>query len=470
MRIVFATAEMAPIASVGGLAQASAGLVRELRGQGVDVELVMPDYGGVALSDEQIRPLAVPDWAGPARARTGVHDTVGEITLIEAPGLERSHPYLQPDGHGWPDNDRRFLSFSRAIAALVSAAPPDVVHLNDWHTGATLAALDGAVPSVLSLHNLAYQGHTDGSWLAAIGARARHYEWYGGTNPLSGAIALADAVVAVSPSYAREILTPEGGFGLDGALRNRWDAVSGIINGIDTTMWDPATDAALAATYSVTDKGSERDAARRQNRAAVFGRVGFDPSGLDDGIPLAVMVSRLTGQKGADLLTPIAAILRSIPLRVVVLGSGEAAIAKALQAAAAHDPEWFAFVAGYDDAFGHLLFGAGDLYLMPSRFEPCGLAQMQAMRYGAIPVVTGVGGLRDTVTDADEHRHGSGFVAPEATSVAFTSAMFRAVRHVARVRQRQALQTRIMKLDWSWTAPAREYVALYERLVDSRRG
>ena len=341
--------------------------------------------------------LAVSAWAGPARVRSGVHADVGALSVVEAPGLARSHPYLQPDGHGWPDNDRRFLSFCQAIAAIVEATTPDVIHLNDWHTGATLAAVDGSIPSVLSLHNIAYQGFTNGAWLRHLGPRGRHYEWFSGTNPLSGAIALADAIVAVSPTHAKEILTPEGGFGLDGSLRNRWAAVSGILNGIDTTVWDPETDPALVANYTAQTKTADRTMAKRANRAAVRTRAGFP----DDDVPLAVVIARLTGQKGADLLVPIVPILRSIPLRLVVLGSGEAEIAAQLSAAASANPEWFSFVNGYDEALAHLLHGGGDLLLVPSRFEPCGLTQMQAMRYGAIPVVTDVGGLHDTVADAD---------------------------------------------------------------------
>ena len=461
MRVLFATAELAPIAAVGGLAQAAAGLVGELRRQGVDVDVVMPDYGGIELSDASTHELAVPPWAGPARVRSGVHGDVGALSVVEAPGLARSHPYLQPDGHGWPDNDRRFLSFCQAIAAIVEATRPDIIHLNDWHTGATLAAVDGSIPSVLSLHNIAYQGFTNGAWLRHLGPRGRHYEWFSGTNPLSGAIALADAIVAVSPTHAKEILTPEGGFGLDGALRHRWAAMSGILNGIDTAVWDPETDPSLVANYSAETKTAERTMARVANRAAVRMRAGF----ADDDVPLAVAISRLTGQKGADLLVPIVPILRSIPLRLVVLGSGEAEIAAQLDAAATANPDWFSFVNGYDEQFAHLLHGAADLLLVPSRFEPCGLTQMQAMRYGAIPVVTDVGGLHDTVADADYEPEGTGFRAPEATSVAFTSALFRASRHLATARRRNALTARGMKRDWSWRGPAREYVQLYERLA-----
>ncbi len=465
MRIVFATAELAPVAAVGGLAQAAAGLTAELRRQGVEVDVVLPDYSGLELADEQVEPLVVPGWAGPVTMRSGVHTVAGPLRLVSAPNLRRAHPYLQPDGTGWPDNAERFMVFSAAIGAFVAARRPDVLHVNDWHTGAALAAIDPSVPTVLSLHNLAYQGTTDGSWLTRIGPRAVHYEWYGGTNPLSGAIALADAVVAVSPTYASEILTPEGGFGLDGALRDRWAAVSGILNGIDDLAWDPATDSALAATYSAADSTDDRAAATAANRAEVAGRVGWDG---DDARPLAVMVTRLTDQKGVDLVAPLVPVLDDVPLRLVVLGTGDARLADDLRAAATARPGSFAFVEAYDDAFAHLLFGAADLYLMPSRFEPCGLAQMQAMRYGALPVVTDVGGLHDTVVDADRQRNGTGFVAPEVTEAAVTAALFRAVRRLSNRRQREAMTKRAMRIDWSWRDPVRRYIALYQRLIASR--
>jgi starch synthase len=463
MRVLFATAELAPVAVVGGLAHAAAGLTAELRRQGVEVDVVLPDYGGIELAGEHTRPIAVPTWARPATVRTGEHAVAGRLHLVRTKGIQRSHPYLRPDGRGWPDNAERFIAFSRAIAAMVLAEPPDVLHLNDWHTGAVLAALDAPPPSVLSLHNLAYQGVTDGSWLGRLGPRAEHYEWWGGTNPLSGAIALADKVVAVSPNYAREILTPDGGFGLDGSLRNRWADVSGILNGIDQVVWDPATDRHLTATYSIDVGIGAVIAAKAANRRVLGDRFGWP----DDGTPLATMVTRLTEQKGVDLIAPIVPVLRQIPLRLAVLGAGEAALAAELAAMTFEHPEQLAFVEGYDEELSHRLFAAADVYLMPSRFEPCGLAQMQAMRYGAIPVVTDVGGLHDTVPDADEHRDGNGFVADRVNAVAVVSALFRAARRLGDRRRRQALVRRIMKIDWSWRGPAVEYIKLYRALLPS---
>ncbi len=460
VRVLYATAELAPLASVGGLAQAAAGLTAELRRQGVTVDVVLPDYGGVELTDAVTFDLDVPHWVAPASVRVGDHPIAGRVHLVTVSDIARSHPYLRPDGSGWPDNDQRFLGFSQAIAALARRDPPDVLHLNDWHTAATLAAFSTPPPSVLSIHNLSYQGTTDGAWRAWMGPRADHYEWYGGTNPLAGGIALADAVVAVSPTYAREILTPAGGFGLAGPLRHRWDALTGILNGIDTAVWDPADDRHLAAPYGVHDPGGVL-AAKASSRARVGERFGW----ADDGTPLAVMVTRLTGQKGLDLIEPIVPVLAHVPMRLAVLGSGDADVAARLAAAAIDHPATFGFVEGYDDALAHVLFAAGDVYLMPSRFEPCGLAQMQAMRYGTIPVVTAVGGLVDTVPDADALPDGNGFVAELVDPVAFVAAVFRAARRLADKRRRAALVKRIMGLDWSWRAPAAEHVALYERLA-----
>ncbi len=460
MRVLFATAELSPIATVGGLAAAAAGLALELRRQGVDVELTVADYGDVELSDETIIELDVPVWARPARIRVGQHPVAGRLHLVDVPGMARSHPYLRANGEGWPDNAERFFRFARAIAARVGQSPPDVLHLNDWHTGAALAALTDQPPTVMSIHNLAYQGVAPGVWLRRIGPRAAHYEWWGSTNPLTGAIALADAIVAVSSNYAKEILTPEFGCGVDGPLAYRGGALTGILNGVDTEVWDPSTDRLIVSTFD-----ADHLDAKFPNRAALSDRVGF----VRDEVPLAVAVTRLTDQKGIDLLVPLVPLLAQIPMRLAVLGSGDAQLTATLHAQAAAHPEWFAFVEGYDEVLSHLMFAGADLFVMPSRFEPCGLTQMQAMRYGTIPIVTGVGGLVDTVPDADaDPRNGRGFVAARPAPTDLLAAMFRAGRRVTDRRRRATLQRRGMAVDWSWRRPAAEYVALYEHLMARR--
>lgn len=478
MRVLFASAELAPVTGVGGLGEAVAGLMGALRESGVTVDVVLPDYAPsrVPLAGETQRRLTVPAWAAPASVRVGEHATAGRVHLVSVPGIERSHPYLQPDGQGWPDNDARFLAFSRAVAAMVRRDPPDVLHLHDWHTGAVLAALPEAPPTVLTLHNLAYQGVTDRSWLRRLGPHRRHYEWWGGTNPLSGAIALADRVVAVSPHHAAEIRTPSGGFGLDAALRARGDAVTGIRNGIDVARWDPAHDAWLAAPMRAGDRALL--AAKARNRAAALREVGWPV----DGPPLAVLTARLTSQKGVDVVGPLAPILRHVPLRLVVLGVGERDIARTLAGLAADHPESLAFVERYDERLSHVLLAGADLCVVPSRFEPCGLVQMQAMRYGTIPVVTPVGGLVDTVPDVDfgagagagagagsGSMLGNGIVAEGTDAVSVAAALFRAARLVADRRRRPALVRRLMGLDWSWREPAARYVEEYERAMAARR-
>jgi starch synthase len=335
-----------------------------------------------------------------------------------------------------------------------------VLHLNDWHTGAALAAFTVQPPTVVSIHNLAYQGVAPGTWLRRIGPRAEHYEWWGGTNPFTGAIALADAIVAVSPTYAKEILTPELGCGIDVALGYRGDALSGILNGIDTAVWDPSTDRHIVSRFD-----ADRLEAKGPNRAALIERLGF--AGPD--VPLAVAVTRLTDQKGIDLLVPLVSLLEQIPMRLAVLGSGDARLAATLHAAAGAHPEWFAFVEGYDESLSHLMFAGADLFVMPSRFEPCGLTQMQAMRYGTVPIVTGVGGLVDTVPDADvDRRNGRGFVAARPASTDLLAAMFRAGRRATDRRRHATLQRRGMAVDWSWRGPAADYVELYGRLLARR--
>ncbi len=462
MRVLFATAELAPITSVGGLGEAVAGLTGALRESGVVVDVVMPDYAPrrTTLAGEVRRRIAVPGWAAPASVRIGEHATAGRIHLVTVPRIERSHPYLQPDGAGWPDNAARFLAFSRAVAAIVRADPPDVLHIHDWHTGAVLAGLPAPPPSVLTLHNVAYQGIADGSWLRRLGPRGRHYEWWGGTNPLSGAIALADRVVAVSPHHAGEIRTTAGGFGLDGPLRARGDALGGIRNGIDVVRWDPSNDPLLAAPLGIDDR--HLLAARRRNRSAVLEHVGW----TDDGRPLAVMVSRLTAQKGIDTIAPIIPVLRHVPMRLALLGLGEAPLVRTMAGLAADHPDAFAFVERHDDALARRMFGGGDVFVMPSRFEPCGLAQMEAMRYGAIPVVTPVGGLVDTVPDVDTTPDGLGLVADSVDAVGVVAALFRAARALADRRRHEPLVRRIMAADWSWCEPAALYAAEYERIVE----
>ena len=457
MKVLFAAAEFAPLARVGGLAAAAAGLVAELRRQGVDVQVVLPDYFATPLRHETVIKLDVPEWAGPAMARTGVAPGVGEVTLINAFGIVKSHPYLQPDGIGWPDNDRRFMAFSAALAALTTASAPDVLHLNDWHTCAALGHLAALPPTMLTIHTLGYQGRTNPGWLWTLPYHTAAFEQWGDCIPLLGGIRLAHVIVAVSPHYAWEITTPEGGFGLDAPLRDRGDRLVGILNGIDAEEWDPQTDRHLPVTYSSNDVGP-----KSAIRADLLNRYGL----VDGGGPLLTMVTRLADQKGVDLVVPLTPFLEHLGATLIVLGDGDQGLAEWLTAAATARPAQVAFVRGYDEALAHQLFAGADVFVMPSRFEPCGLAQMQAMRYGTLPLVTDVGGLHDTVVDVDAvPTHGTGVVVPEASAVALMDGLHRVVKAYLQPRRRTAMQRRGMAIDWSWKRPAAVHVEWYEQLV-----
>jgi starch synthase len=351
------------------------------------------------------------------------------------------------------------MAFSAAVASLAALRRPDIVHLNDWHTGATLGFLREPVPSVLTLHNPAYQGTTNVRWLSAFRRRPEAYEWYGKTNPLTGGIALSDAVVTVSPTFAVELLQPATSFGLHGPLRAKGDAFKGILNGIDTDVWNPSEDPHLPLRYGIETASRKRELGRR-----LSAEMGY----TDGAGPLVGMVTRLTGQKGVDLALSTTPLLETANARMVLLGVGEAGLASAVQEVAERAGDRFTFYNGYDEGLAHRIFGACDIFLIPSRFEPCGLTQMQAMRYGAMPVVTDVGGLHDTVVDADTRpEDGTGFVAPRPDGALVADATSRALRAWRNTRRRGEIRRRGMSLDWSWTLPSRQYLALYRSLTSA---
>jgi len=456
-RVLFASAELTPLARVGGLAEATAGLVRALRAAGAEVHVVLPDYGDVVLDEEESFPLEVPDWVGPCIVRRGRHPAAGPIDLIWVEGMDRPHPYLDDDGEGWPDNDRRFMAFSAALTALVNRSQPDVVHLNDWHTSAATAWLHSRFPTILTIHTLGYQGVAGEGWLQVLGNEAFRFAWWGATNPMAGAIQLADRVVTVSPNYASEIVTADGGMGLHERLATLGDRLIGIRNGIDTSIWNPATDPHIAAHFAI-----ERLAGRADCRADLFEAAGWE----DDGQPLIAIVSRLVDQKGIDLALGCARFLETMPARLMVLGSGAVALADGLRYWQSRTPDRVWFTDGYDEPLAHRLFAGSDLFFMPSRFEPCGLAQMQAMAYGSLPVVTAVGGLVDTVVDADRDRaKGTGFISLPVDDGGVLDALHRGVRAVRMRRRRDAIQRRGMTKDWSWERPAQEHIELYTSLA-----
>jgi starch synthase len=457
MNILFATAELDPIARVGGLAQAAAGLVAALRTSGEDVHLLLPDYFGTPLEGEVVGSVKVPGWAGKVTTRTGSVAGVGAITLVTVPGIARPNPYTDSDGAGWPDNDQRFFAFAAAVASIADGTRPDVLHLNDWHTALATGLLKTKIPTVLTIHTLGYQGVAGGEWLEVVN-HPNAFEWYGSLNPLAGAIQLADKVIAVSPNYASEITNDPEGMGLDQLLAARGNDLVGILNGIDERVWDPSRDSDIAEAFSAADPSGKEAA-----RAALLKEVGWE----DTGVPVVGVVTRFVDQKGIDLLLATTPYAADVPFRIVLLGSGDRELEERAQAAADEFPHSVHFTGGYLAEFGHRIFAGSDLLAMPSRFEPCGLAQMQAMAYGTIPVVFGVGGLKDTVIDADrDRRNGTGFVATTNDVAGLVDALYRASRAWKNKARRTAMQRRGMSRDWSWTAPAQEHVELYRSIVN----
>ena len=455
--VLFATAEAAPIARVGGLAEAAAGLIRSIRSTtDIDLTVVLPDYTGVPLLDESVVPLNVPAWVGEASLRIGLAPQLGEVGLVNFASIRRPHPYVDEFGDGWFDNDYRFFAFSAAIAAISEKIQPDVLHLNDWHTALALGWVK--TPSVYTIHTLGYQGYAPAYWMDRLDPeRSEAFERFGQVNPAAGAIRLADRVIAVSPNYANEILDPSRGAGLNNLLAERGSDLVGIRNGIDTELWDPLTDPCIDARYGRTKIGNKEETKRLLDT-----RVGWETT---EG-PLIGMVTRLVDQKGIDLILGLVPFLEHMGARLIMLGSGAEELSSWAQELSEEHPDRFAFIDGYDLKVAHQIFAGSDLFCMPSRFEPCGLAQMQAMRYGSIPVVTPVGGLIDTVVDADEDpRNGTGFIARSVDSLGVLDALHRAVA-AWRVRGRRlAIQKRGMAVDWSWDTPTQQHLAVYNEAI-----
>lgn len=460
VRVLFATAELRPLVSAGGLGEASAGLVAALRAAGVDVTVALPDYFAWELESSEDHELESPEWAEPTHVRIGEHREAGRLALINCRGIERPDPYVDEDGEGWADNTERFAAFSAAIGALASTGDYDLVHLNDWHTAFAPAFIPSHVPTMLTIHNLGHQGHTDADWLERLPQHAESYRWGDGTNALAGAIQSVNRVTTVSPNYATEIVTEAGGMGLHHRFLERGSDLVGIRNGIDTRSWDPATDTFVPnfSFDSLADKKNARD--------QLLTRVAWD----DTGEPIMILITRLVEQKGVDLAFEAARYLAGMKARMIVLGSGDRRLADWARWLQSTNPDRFWFLDGYDVPLSHEMFAGADLFLMPSRFEPCGLAQMQAMAYGTVPIVTAVGGLVDTVIDADASSAGNGFVATTNDESGIVDAIHRGLRGIRHAGRKKSLQRRGMTVDWSWREPGKHYIGIYDELVSTDVG
>jgi starch synthase len=478
MEITFVTTELAPFVKVGGLADVSAALPKALRTLGHAVTLVMPRFPeleqqGLLLA-RRLTPLrfTLGERSFEATLFDGRLASQVDLVVVDVPGLfDRAGVYGER-GEDYPDNALRFAALSRAAAELVrqrasSGRPVDVVHCNDWPTALVptyLKALgaETATRSVLTIHNVRHQGVFPKDALPSLGLGWDHFhvdgiEFYGGINLLKQGIVSADAVTTVSATYAREIQTAAHGAKLEGVLRARGEALAGIVNGVDYAVWNPATDPALAARYDAEDFAN-----KTRCKGALQKELGL---AIDAAAPLVAYVGRLVEQKGIDVAVAAAPkLLRATDAQLVFAGEGEPAHVAALEALAAKHPGRVAFVRGASEAVVHRVFAGADLVTVPSRYEPCGLVQMYAQRYGALPVAHATGGLVDTIVDCDAKLEtGTGFLFEDETPEALLGAVERAI--AARTLPKwPGLVRRAMRLDRSWDRPARRYEQLYRAL------
>lgn len=480
IEVLSIASEVYPLIKTGGLADVAGALPKALAPLGVSMRTLMPGYPSVMakLGEGRVVYELSEYFGGDARLLVGRVEGL-DLIVLDAPHLfaRPGNPYLGPDGADWTDNWLRFAALSYAAYELgrgiVDGYQPQILHAHDWQ--AALAPAYAAynaptkVKTVLTVHNLAFQGRFGWDVFPQLrldfrAAQEGAVEFYGGVSFLKAGLQCADALTTVSPTYAHEIRTDAYGMGLQGLLQSRADVLHGITNGIDVHDWNPNEDPALPGHYTASTT-----ALRAANKTAVA-----QEFGLEDGPgPLFAVVSRLTWQKGMDLLLAEIDQLVSRGGRLAVLGSGEIALENGFKAAAVRHPGKVAISTKYDERLSHLVQGGADVMLIPSRFEPCGLTQLYGLRYGCVPLVSRVGGLADTVIDANEAAVeagvATGIVFSPATQEALAEAIRRAVALFAREKVWRKMQRRGMKSDVSWEASAEKYADLYSNLLGLKR-
>jgi starch synthase len=477
MRILSVASEIYPIIKTGGLADVVGALPIALKAEDVETCTLVPGYPAVL---EQLRTAAtvldwVPFFGGKARLIRGSH---GELDLfaLDAPHLfaRPGNPYVTAEGTDWPDNGTRFAALGRMAADIglgaVSTFVPDVVHAHDWQAGLAPAYLRYSrrerPGTVMTVHNMAYQGKFPRDMLGEFGLPAESFtiggvEYYGGIGFLKAGLQLADRITTVSPTYAKEIQTDEGGMGLGGLLRERAGDMKGILNGIDNSVWNPVTDPRISKRYNA-DHLQDREA----NKRALQQRFGLAPA--PDAFLLGV-ISRMSWQKGLDLLFDNMQSILDQGMQLALLGTGDADLQDKYRAAAQANPARIGVLIGYDEDLAHLVQAGADALVVPSRFEPCGLTQLCALRYGAVPIVSRVGGLEDTVVDADAPAiadgSATGFKFAPVTTEYLASALQRALKAFRDRSGWRRIQQRGMSTDVSWRARANRYAELYRGIV-----
>ena len=480
MRILFASSEIYPLAKTGGLADVSSALPQALVALGADVELIMPGYADAldAAANKSVR-VELEDviGLGPVRLIHALTPDAGlPVWLVDCPRLfGRAGLYQDEHGRDWPDNAQRFAVFDHVAARLAAGQlvpgwSADVVHANDWHAGLLpliLANLGGKTPaSVFTMHNLAYQGLFPAHHYSSLGLPAQAFcpdglEFYGQISFLKAGIRYADRLTTESPTYAQEILSPEQGCGLENLLKSRASLLSGILNGIDHRVWDPASDPHLASSYTARDLRGKRAC-----KVALQRELGLESS---ETTPLVAYLSRMADQKMSDVVVGACPEILSRGLQLAVLGRGDPAIENGLRASVQRCPEKAAVRIGYEESLAHRLLAGADILLHPSRFEPCGLTHRYAMRYGTLPVVRRTGGLADTVVGcAEATMHdgtANGFTFDDATAQDMLGCLDRALALYRQPVAWRRIQRQAMQRYHGWEAAARQYMEIYRRLA-----
>lgn len=479
MKVLSVTPEIFPLIKTGGLADVAGALPIALAPKGVAMRTLVPGYPVVMGAFRKKKPVhQYPLLQGGKAAVHAIKLAGLDLFVLDAPHLfdRPGGPYGDPTGADWPDNWRRFAALSQVgadiAAGAVSGYMPDIVHAHDWQSAMTLAYMRYGkavgTPSMITVHNLAFQGQFGASIFGELGLPATAMaldgvEYYGGVGFLKAGLQAAWAVTTVSPTYAQEIRSPEFGMGLDGLINMRAVDLHGIVNGIDTEIWNPATDKQLVSTYT-----AKLLKARRPNKTAVEERFNL---GRDDS-PIVCVVSRLTWQKGMDILAMAVDGIVAAGARLVILGSGDAGLEGALLAAAARHRGRVGVVIGYDEGLSHVMQGGSDAIIIPSRFEPCGLTQLYGLRYGCVPMVARTGGLADTIIDANEAAVSAGV----ATGFQFApddgNALLHAIRRMVLAHGNASMWASIqrqgMKADVSWDRSADRYAELYRLLLSKK--
>lgn len=483
MKVLFVSSEVFPLIKTGGLADVSGSLPNALQGMGVNIRILMPGYPAVLkeLTDLQtVGALHHLPHIDHAELLLGtIKETQVQVIVIKAAALyERDGgPYADPNGLEWQDNPIRFGVLSKAAAILASDHSPiadwqpDIVHCNDWQTGLAPAYMQltehSKAKSIISLHNMAFQGCYAPHWVESLGLPSsgfsiEGFEYHGQLSFLKAGIFYADAITTVSPRYAKEIQTAAFGFGLEGLLSIRGDEIKGILNGIEIDEWNPQTDKYLVKNYSHKDLSG-----KQQVKAALQQSLGLN---IDADAPLLGVVSRLTHQKGLDMLIPHLQTLIDQGCQFALLGGGEMGLEASFQNIAIQNPGRASVTIGYNEPLSHQIMAGCDMFVMPSRFEPCGLNQLYGLAYGTPPIVNATGGLADSVIDSNTthlaNKTANGFVMVEASAEGLLASITRAVdmfRHDKNTWLQ--IQQTGMSQNLSWDKSAQEYYTLYQTLV-----